>query len=419
MNKRILLSLGMIVVTGAVVVGGTGAFFSDTETSSNNVFTAGDVTLSLGNLDHTYLADGTPDDPVANYVNIDGNTNSFQFADLKPLDWGSMDGDLTNGGNDAFVCARVVAPNTATVSPFQDLLKFRVNNGLGLTVANTLALTGLNQWFSMDPTADALAMASGLTIPSEVQYCFGDFEAGTPGQAGTGDCVIDPTADYNAAQNQTLTLDIEYYAVQQRNNSGFTCAGLNEEFTFTHNADTNNNTVAGGTAIEPVRVNSLGSNTNSGLNLSIGDTMTVDYAFPNQNFTLDITNGGDDYEFVVTMPYVVTGDSSMSIFFDTDNDNTPDFQYAYSANNMSFQTSNGTSYTPTTAPTGYSSSNSNETVFTFTIPKSEFNSTFRVAVNGTQNNNPITGTHVQLGIPVADIFADGFFSSADYLVITP
>ena len=54
MNKRILLSLGTLIVTGAVVVGGTGAFFSDTETSTGNVFTAGEVDLKVNHTQQQY-----------------------------------------------------------------------------------------------------------------------------------------------------------------------------------------------------------------------------------------------------------------------------------------------------------------------------------------------------------------------------
>ena len=46
--KRIILSLALIVVTiGAITFGATTAFFSDTETSTANIFTAGASTLRL------------------------------------------------------------------------------------------------------------------------------------------------------------------------------------------------------------------------------------------------------------------------------------------------------------------------------------------------------------------------------------
>lgn len=53
MNKaRLMMSLGMLVFVGAVVVGGTGAFFSDTETSTGNVFTAGAIDLTVDSEAH-------------------------------------------------------------------------------------------------------------------------------------------------------------------------------------------------------------------------------------------------------------------------------------------------------------------------------------------------------------------------------
>ena len=39
----------MIVFVGAVVIGATGAFFSDTETSTGNTFTAGAIDLGVDN----------------------------------------------------------------------------------------------------------------------------------------------------------------------------------------------------------------------------------------------------------------------------------------------------------------------------------------------------------------------------------
>lgn len=50
--KRILLSLSIIILAGALV-GGTAALFSDTETSTGNVFTAGALDLTV---DHTYAS---------------------------------------------------------------------------------------------------------------------------------------------------------------------------------------------------------------------------------------------------------------------------------------------------------------------------------------------------------------------------
>lgn len=47
MNKQVLLALGMIVFVGAVVAGGTGAFFSSQATATGNVFAAGTLDLAI------------------------------------------------------------------------------------------------------------------------------------------------------------------------------------------------------------------------------------------------------------------------------------------------------------------------------------------------------------------------------------
>ena len=46
-NKRILISLSVIAAVAAIVIGGTVAYFSDTETSTGNTFTAGTLDLEV------------------------------------------------------------------------------------------------------------------------------------------------------------------------------------------------------------------------------------------------------------------------------------------------------------------------------------------------------------------------------------
>ena len=218
------MSGGMLVFVAAVVAGGTGAFFTDTETSTGNVFTAGDVNINLVNLGHQYLADG-PIPP--DYVIIDEGTNSFDFTDLKPGDHGVITGDLENTGNPAFICARVVDTNvpSSETSPFEDMLQLSVLFNNGLSFANTMTLAQATTWFSPDPTEDALAVDSNETLTGAVQYCFGDYQG--DGTQTDGTCTVDwPNTDYNDAQGQSLTLDIVYFAIQQRNNADFKCEDL-------------------------------------------------------------------------------------------------------------------------------------------------------------------------------------------------
>ncbi|MDD5739060.1 MAG: TasA family protein [Candidatus Pacebacteria bacterium] len=48
MNKKIILSIVVIGVVAAIAIGGTVAYFSDTETSVGNTFTAGTIDISVG-----------------------------------------------------------------------------------------------------------------------------------------------------------------------------------------------------------------------------------------------------------------------------------------------------------------------------------------------------------------------------------
>ena len=60
--KRIIGSSLILVASLAVIVGGTGAFFSDTETSSGNVFTAGAVDLKIDHTEATYNGESCVND---------------------------------------------------------------------------------------------------------------------------------------------------------------------------------------------------------------------------------------------------------------------------------------------------------------------------------------------------------------------
>jgi predicted ribosomally synthesized peptide with SipW-like signal peptide len=53
MNKKIIISLSVIGAIAAIAIGGTMAYFSDTETSTGNSFAAGTLNLQVGNSDPT------------------------------------------------------------------------------------------------------------------------------------------------------------------------------------------------------------------------------------------------------------------------------------------------------------------------------------------------------------------------------
>jgi len=81
MNKKILISLSVIGVVAAIAIGGTIAYFSDTETSTGNTFTAGVIDIS-----------------------VDGEnpwTKTYTLADMKPSQTDYINFMIENMGSGA------------------------------------------------------------------------------------------------------------------------------------------------------------------------------------------------------------------------------------------------------------------------------------------------------------------------------
>src|SRR3990170_3382237 len=107
-NTRVLLSLAMVVAAAAVIIGATFAFFSDTETSTGNTFTAGAVDLKIDN--ESYVTSTSSGllvaSPNTSWTTTDLTTQKFfDFADLKPGDLGEDTISVEVGSNDAWLCA--------------------------------------------------------------------------------------------------------------------------------------------------------------------------------------------------------------------------------------------------------------------------------------------------------------------------
>jgi predicted ribosomally synthesized peptide with SipW-like signal peptide len=214
--KRLILSLGMLVFVGAAVVGGTGAFFSDTETSTGNVFAAGEVNIEIDDIIH----DGNNEDEVVGFTTSQDGM-SFAFADLKPLDTGTVTFSLDNTGNPVRVCAMVdqtadnenviIEPEegdlTENDGELDNFLTFKFGNETG-----TLA-DAEGEWVFL---AD---VAANTPANSSFGYCFGQYD-GNDCELGAG--------NYNLAQTDSLVADVKFYAIQTRNNENFSCASLNE-----------------------------------------------------------------------------------------------------------------------------------------------------------------------------------------------
>ncbi len=89
MNKKIVMSLAVIAAATVVMAGGTVAYFSDTEQSTGNTFTAGNIDLKIDSQCH-YNGGNCPD-ANSNWALTDldsGVHKFFNFNDIKPGSWG-------------------------------------------------------------------------------------------------------------------------------------------------------------------------------------------------------------------------------------------------------------------------------------------------------------------------------------------
>jgi spore coat-associated protein N len=124
-KKIIGLSVALLIIL--VVAGGTWAFFSDTETSSNNQFSAGTLNLKLSDADQT---------------DVDGVTASFGGNALKPGDTvGPSTVTLKNTGSLNANHVDIKFQNTVTDNPSYNAADLGANIADMSTVLTASALS--------------------------------------------------------------------------------------------------------------------------------------------------------------------------------------------------------------------------------------------------------------------------------------
>lgn len=260
LNTKILLSGATIVAAAALIIGATYAFFSDTETSTDNVLVAGQLDLKVANT--SYAFDYNVESIVnptgvfgqvahTTWTNEDPIGKFFDFVDLKPGDYGEDTISLTVEDNDAWICAATQITEGAD-SDLADEVNFAFWNDDGDNVyegdsaevdeviflqgpasaldggAGQIALADstTNIWADGAPNTPVIGASTnnigkiwcyGTLVPSPLTAGNHTPEAGATGFTCDGSLIDD-------GQLQTLMGDIQFYAVQARNNASFTCA---------------------------------------------------------------------------------------------------------------------------------------------------------------------------------------------------
>jgi len=272
LNTRVLASIAMLVFVGAAVASATGAFFSDTETSTGNTFSAGDIDLQIDNESYVTNADGVLVASPNNSWAQSNLTNQlfFSFADVKPGDIGEDTISLHAGSNNAWACmaaAITATPENTLVDPetdagdagpananngeLQNFLNFSFWNDDGDNVyevgENVLtALTGPASGIfngAWQAIADSSLGASSTIIGNSTRYvgkawCFGGLTPAAVAQDGLGKTgtngplnrgtgfTCDGSGNNNIAQTDGINVDVSFQAVQTRNNAQFLCSSL-------------------------------------------------------------------------------------------------------------------------------------------------------------------------------------------------
>ncbi len=140
--KKILASLVIIVLVSTVTIAATKAYFSDTETSTGNSFTAGTLNLKLN---------GT-----------DGVTTTWAMSNMKPGDSVSASINLTNPGSITANHVEISVANTETKSLSQ-VLQITSLTYDGVDILSNIADSNGNGYKDLD---DLQAGLDNLSAPA-------------------------------------------------------------------------------------------------------------------------------------------------------------------------------------------------------------------------------------------------------------
>ncbi len=328
--KRLAFSLVTVLFSGSMIAAGaTGAFFSDTENSTGNTFTAGAIDLKIDNASYY--------NGVANVGTSWTETDLtdqkfFDFADLKPNDYGEDTISLHVDTNDAFLCADVTLTSNndngvnepegvdgdVSDGPGMGELAALVNfiwwaddgdnvleTGENVISQGPIGALSLNSPFKFalaDSDENIWTGIGGPVVGNMTYYigkawCFGTIGTSPDDQDGAGNAKS-PAGDNNAnatagepedggiscdgslldntSQTDSLTADVSFEAVQARHNSAFQCQDtpvftecLNPTLAFADSVATSSQGVRkNGTPVlanRSVTASVLGANQSSGL----------------------------------------------------------------------------------------------------------------------------------------------------------
>jgi predicted ribosomally synthesized peptide with SipW-like signal peptide len=246
--KKILLSLITIGAVSAAAIGASRAFFSDVETSTANIFTAGAIDLTI---DYSaYFNKAVDGDPSLSWAarDLTPDDRFFDFNDLKPGDFGEGTISIHVYNNDAWACLTINSmqglendrlepeitdgDNTDGVGELADQLYFTAWDDVN---GNNIWEAGEQLLFSnqVGPASDVLdgktyaladsttgnPLTGGVIKYIGLQWCFGEMTIDT----ATHTIACDASNTNNVSQTDSLTADVTFTVEQSQNNPAFRC----------------------------------------------------------------------------------------------------------------------------------------------------------------------------------------------------
>ena len=259
--KKILTSISIIGITAAVALSATMSYFSDTETSTGNSFTAGTIDLEVGNM--SYLNGQCSPNTSWLLSNLTDQL-FFNFEDLKPGMEGEDTVSLHLNGNKAWACFDITltgTPENICIEPEEDAtcgtndgelqnelqFVFWADDGDNVLEDDEYVFLGPIPLSGFDGQPISLAdsdfnvwtQSPGDPLSPEVPlyfigkaWCFGDLTL-DPVEAGFGmnptiesGVICDGSGGTNITQTDGVVGNVSFYVVQSRNNSDFLCSEL-------------------------------------------------------------------------------------------------------------------------------------------------------------------------------------------------
>lgn len=264
--KKILISVSIIGAVAAIVFGVTTAFFSDTETSTGNTFTAGAIDLKIDN--HSWYNGVERTDLGWDLDDLTGHL-FFNYEDLKPGDWGEDTVSIHVDDNDAWACVDIFIKKNDDMSSAEPELEagddlevasdiwdgelaeelnfiFWVDDGDNVLetgeevlvsgrASDILLAGGVNgiNFALADKNennvggSDGTPLKGGDTYYIGKAWCYGTLTLTYDGQGDPSNvpgftCNGAPVG--NLSQTDNMMVDIGFYAEQSRHNPDFECS---------------------------------------------------------------------------------------------------------------------------------------------------------------------------------------------------